>query len=107
MRLAKFTIDVYEGQSFDGFSRDEDWNGWACPYFTFEQGLKVMEAHLARGWKAKYNESEDQFVFDFSHDGNDEPDAFTAEQIEGKKLYPLGAFCWIWEEEPQEVAEAQ
>ena len=103
MQPAKFTIDVYEEQSFEGFSRGEDWNGWACPYFTFEQAQQIMEAHRQRGWKAEYNESEDKFVFNFSHDGNDGTDAFSAELIEGKKLYPIGAFCWIWEEEFQEV----
>ena len=97
MRPAKFTIEVYPEQTFDGFSRGEDWNGWACPYFDFEQAKKVMEAHRQRGWKAWYDELDDQFVFDFSHDGDGEPDAFPAEVIGGKKLYPIGAFCWIWE----------
>lgn len=103
MQPAKFTIEVYGEQSFDGFSRGEDWNGWACPYFTFEQAQQVMEAHRSRGWKAWYSESEDQFSFDFSHDGKDEIDAFPGELIEGRKLYPIGIFCWIWEEELQEA----
>lgn len=103
MRPSKFTIEVYGEQSFDGFSSGEDWNGWACPYFTSEQAQRIVDAHCKLGRKAWYDKVEDQFVFDFSHDENNEPDTFPAEEVDGKKLYPVGAFCWIWEEAFEEV----
>lgn len=99
MRPAVFTIEVYNEQSFEGFARGDDCNGWACPYFTFEQAKIVLESHRARGWKAWYDEAEDKFVFDFSHTGNETPENFPAQYIEGMKLYPIGAFSWTWEEE--------
>lgn len=104
LKETTFVIDVFDGQSFPGFTTGEYWNGWACPYLTFEQAQKVVEAHCGQGWKAWYDEKADSFVFDFSHDGNDEPDEFPAIEVEGRKLYPIGAGCWIWEEAVQEAA---
>jgi hypothetical protein len=99
LREAIFTTDVFDGQRFPGFTDGETWNGWARPYFTFEQAQAVLNAHKDHSWKAWYDETQDSFVFDFSHDGNDELDEFPAVEIAGMKLYPIGAGCWIWEEE--------
>lgn len=103
MQAARFTIETYVEQFFDGFSRGEDWNGWARPYFTFEQAQQIIEAHRSRGWKAWYDEKEDSFAFDFSHDGLDEVDVFPPVELDSRKLYPVGAGCWVWEEVTEEV----
>jgi hypothetical protein len=95
MRSAKFTIDTFADGVFDGFTSGETWNGWARPYFTFQQAQSILEAHQAQGKKASYDEAGDFFSFEFSED---EIDTFSAEMIEGQKLYPIGAGCWIWEE---------
>lgn len=95
MRPANFTIDVFGDQSFEGFTSGEYWNGWARPYFTFEQGQRIAAAHRAQGMKAWYDEGEDAFSFEMN---GGEIDTFTAEAIGGSKLYAIGAGCWIWED---------
>ncbi len=102
MRAAKFIIDTFGNEAFDGFTLDETWNGWARPYFTFEQAQRIVEAHRSHGDKAWYDEAEDVFSFEM---GEDEVDSFPAETIEGRKLYPIGTGCWIWEEELQEAVQ--
>jgi len=47
-----------------------------------------MQAHRRRGWKAWYDEADDQFGFDVSHDGDDEPDAFPAEVAGREETLP-------------------
>jgi hypothetical protein len=102
MRLAKFTIDPYGDAEFEGFTADEHWNGWACPYFTREQAMRIVEAHnRIGGGHARYDEATDSFLFSFA--SPDEEDAFLAVNIGGRTLYPVGAFCWIWEESAKEL----
>ena len=45
LREAKFVIEPLGETVFDGYTQDEDWNGWACPYFTFEQAERIVEAY--------------------------------------------------------------
>ena len=45
MRHSRFTIDMFGGEVFDGFTTGETWNGWARLYFTFEEAQRVAEAH--------------------------------------------------------------
>jgi hypothetical protein len=99
LRGAKFSLDTYGDQVFDGHTSGEEWNGWACPYFTYDQACRIVEAHRERGWEAHHDPVRDEFVFSFGHDGNTDPDAFPAVLIGGNKLYPVGAFGWIWSEE--------
>jgi hypothetical protein len=98
IRAAKFSLDTYGHQEFDGFTLHEDWNGWACPYFTYDQACLLVEAHRAHGWEARYDSQNDAFVFSFEHDGQDTPDSFPSITIGERKLYPIGTFGWIWEE---------
>ena len=96
MREAKFSIDTLGDKVFEGFTNGEEWNGWACPYFTFEQAQRVVKAQTEMGLKAWYNTNADAFSFEV--DASDEIDSFPAQEIEGKKLYPVGTSCWIWEQ---------
>lgn len=102
MRETKFTIDVYGDVQFDGFTTDEDWNGWACPYFTFEQAQRIVAEHQRFGLLAWYDADADKFVFSVEQGRVGEPDEFEAVEIDGRKLYPIGARCWIWEETADE-----
>ncbi len=43
MRQTRFTIDSLNG-IFEGYTLDDDWNGWAVPYFAYEQALLVLAA---------------------------------------------------------------
>lgn len=92
---SKFSIESLRGVEFDGSTGGEEWNGFACPYFTFEQGMRIVEAHNDSGeLGVYYDEDKDSFVFDFPA-GSEE---FEAEIIEERKLYGIGCGTWIWEE---------
>jgi len=97
MRGTKFSIDTLGSNEFEGYTQDEEWNGWACPYFTYEQAQRLVDAYRSCGWEARYDDKQDQFVFAIADDP-DEHDAYSAIYMEGLKLYPIGAFGWIWEE---------
>ena len=94
MKQAKFVIDTFPDQSFEGYSNGEEWNGWACPYFTFEVGQKILRAHNFNGMNGMFDETADRFVFE---NGNEE-EFYPAITVDGKKLYPIGNCSWIWEE---------
>ena len=102
MRKTKFKIESLGYQTFEGFTKDEIWNGWACPYFTFDQAQKVLQQYnqlreiIGQKERAFYDEASDTFVF--PADGEDEPETFAAIDEDDRKYYPVGAFCWIWEE---------
>lgn len=104
MREAKFNIDFLEGQVFEGYTRGEDWNGFACPYFTFEQAHRLLEAWRSSGRSARYNGEADQFDFEVDASGERERDQFPAVNVDGVKMYPIGNGCRIWEEVVQEGA---
>ncbi len=91
-------LDTYGDQVFDGYTAGEEWNGWACPYFTYDQACRIVEAHRRHGWEAHYDPVKDEFVFSFERDGLPDPDAFPAVHIGEDKFYPIGAFGWIWSE---------
>lgn len=101
MQTARFIIDTFGDEIFAGFTLGESWNGWARPYFTFEQAQHLVEAHRLHGGKAWYDETQDAFAFEVNQD---EVDTFPAEVVENRKLYPIGAGCWIWEEAAEEIA---
>jgi hypothetical protein len=94
MKQANFSIDTFPGQLFEGFSNDEDWNGWACPYFPLEEAQKIVEAHKVSGQNAWFDEENDEFVFKV----NNETESYPALNYDGQKLYPIGYGAWIWEE---------
>ena len=100
MRATKFIMDTFGDVIFEGFTQGETWNGWARPYFTFEQAQQIVAAYNSQGGQASYDNAEDVFSFKF---GEDEIDIFPAESIKGQKLYPIGAGCWIWEEAYKEA----
>ena len=92
MKNSKFVIDTFPGREFSGFSKGADWNGWACPYFSLDEGMKIVEA--SESGKGRYDEPSDSFIFTL--DGEEE--SYPAIVEDGKKLYPIGNGSWIWEE---------
>lgn len=101
MRLTNFKIESLGYETFEGFTKDENWNGWDCPYFTFEQAQKVLKTYnmlrslIGQKDLAYYHSAADVFVFPTSEE---ESETFAAIIENGQKYYPVGAFCWIWEE---------
>jgi hypothetical protein len=99
MREAKFSHDFLGDSEFRGYTRDEDYNGFACPYFTYDQAMLILQAWLEHGLAANYDENTDEFVFEVSGgEAGNEFQRFGAIYADGLKLYPIGVFDWIWEE---------
>lgn len=96
MRTSSFSLDALDNAVFEAYTNEENWNGWACPYFSFEGAQHLAEAWRGRGWPASYNEARD--VFAFWMQPEEEPESFAAVEVDGRKLYPIGAFSWMWEE---------
>ena len=94
MRKARFTLESLGSAIFDGYTLGETWNGWACPYFTYDAALKITEAQNLMGESGWYEIALDQFVFDIQG----EREIFTPVEIDNLKLYPIGNASWIWDE---------
>ena len=100
MRQANFKLESLGYETFEGFTRDEEWNGWGCPYFTFEQAQKILKSSnqlraVIGQNPAFYDSAIDAFVFPLS---DDEFETFTPFFENDQKYYPIGTFNWIWEE---------
>ncbi len=118
------------GPWIPGYSfRGDNWNGWAVPYFTKEQGMKVIDTYgrtqlddpkVKGDLRAKYNPQRDAFIvaahleepqpdpdeLNPEAKGIDQPEVFEAEEVtmpSGKKskLYSIGGYSWVWEERPR------
>lgn len=101
MRAARFVIDTFGDDVFEGFTQGETWNGWARPFFIHEEAQKIVNAHKEQGLNAYYNQQSDEFAFEVASSIGDY-DVFPCVEISGMKLYPVGAGCWIWEEVTEE-----
>lgn len=106
MRQSDFINDGFAGKVFCGFTFGERWNGFACPYFTFEQAQEVVRAYCEQGSRAWYDSDEDSFVFEYAVEHADELDVFLAEEVADCRLYLVGAFQWTWHEKPANTATA-
>jgi len=109
MYKAIFYIDGIEGM-FEGYTDGSNWNGWATPYFTYEEGERIMDAITElhkqddelpiRGEVGYYDEAEDAFIV--PGEGDNEAEIFYGMDIKinGKKIrvYPIGNGSWIWDE---------
>jgi hypothetical protein len=102
LESATFSIDCLPESHFAGFNKGESWNGFACPYFTFDQAQEIVAAWQARGWEARYKPRSDSFVFAVNQDlqtgESDDYEEFSGLVVDGEKLYPVGAGSWIWDE---------
>jgi hypothetical protein len=102
MRMAKFVFDLLGDQSFEGYARLEYWYGFACPYFTYDQAQNVVEAWLSWVGQASYDSEHDQFTFEMIIEGRKNSWSFSGVDIEGMRLYPVGAYYWFWDEEKRD-----
>lgn len=100
MEAATFSIDFIADKIFAGYTRGETWNGFSCPYFTFEQAQLLAGEWSKTGYTARYDATTDAFIFGVDTGGGpdqEDIDSFAAVEIAGTKYYPVGAGCWIWE----------
>lgn len=108
MRQSTFMLDALGERAFNGYTGGEEWNGFACPYFDFDQAQALVAAWREKGWATHYDEAADAFVFsvnqDFETGESEEFEEFPAVARDGQNLYAIGAFAWTWEETADEYA---
>jgi len=85
--------DWAAGVTFPAYSDGRRWKGWAMPYFTRENGLRVCEIVD----NMRYDESQDAFVAPFD-DESDEVFRSQTLVVEGKdvQVYAIGTGSWCW-----------
>jgi len=98
-------VDVYAdwvNKTYRVWSTGENWNGWAIPFFEFDEAMKYSKASLKTKHVAPtiYDPKQDAFITTFE-DQPDEPQVEQATEvyIRGRgpmKLYPLGG-GWTWQ----------
>jgi hypothetical protein len=98
MRKTRFVIDTNE-KTYEGYTDGTLWNGWECPWFTKEVAEEMMGDLNKEGVRTEYNQETDSYIIEVEFD---EPDVFEGSDVvteDGiKHLYPIGAWCWIWDE---------
>lgn len=89
------------------------WNGWACPVFTFNQALDVMnevnrnnaeavqrgEVDLEQVSFLHYDPVRDAFMITdmmYAKDADYTPQVEVAFYSNGVKLYDIGSYNWCW-----------
>ena len=102
MRKTKFTICDDE-RIYEGYTDGTLWNGWECPWFTKEVTEQIMQDLNKDGVETEYDDERDSYIV-YQVDG--EPDVFDGVDVitnDGiQRLYPIGAWCWIWDEAQKE-----
>lgn len=98
MHKKLFTID--DGNIFIGYTDGSRWNGWATPYFPFEEAQKV--AHDFNEYtehKMQYDHIYDKFyVWNENLDDFEMWQGADVQTDEGiKHLYGIGAYSWVWD----------
>lgn len=101
LRSAQFAVDGLEG-TFEGYTTGETWNGWAVPAFLLDEARRIAAAYAAQApllegvCDAEYDERNDAFRLYDPVSG--EWDEWEGVERDGRKLYPIGACYWTWEE---------
>ena len=97
--MFKMMFQIDGGKEYPGFSNGDRWNGWECPYFTFEVAKQIADEMNAVTSQKKivYDPQADCFVFEVSYYPHEEWEKFEAVMMDGMKLYPLGAWSWVWD----------
>lgn len=91
MYAKRFQLDGIEG-TVHGYSVDQSWNGFECPYFTFDQAIALLRrSHL----RFEYRDAERGDLF-LVYTGYGEPDIFEGMEVNGLHVYGIGAFAWAW-----------
>lgn len=99
MRKALFQID--DGPVYIGYTNGDRWNGWATPYFTFEEARKLQaDWNRETEYPMFYDVSKDEFRV--RYEDYDEPYIWKGEDIQTvdgiRHLYGIGAYSHIWDE---------
>lgn len=90
--IAGSVCGEWDEYAYPCYHRNQNWNGWAMPYFTFKEAKKV-----AKEMKGRYDKEKDAFIFNM--DGED--DVYEPMNIKVRgcnaKVYATGAGYWCWD----------
>lgn len=79
-----------------GYHCKERWNGWAIPYFEFDEASRIAKLYSCKEFPISYDEARDAFIAL----NDDCSDVFESVVIDvggsPKKVYGVGAGCWVW-----------
>lgn len=96
--LKQATFVIEDGPRYNGYDEDYSWNGWACPWFTKEEGLKITDNLYGY---LTFDETKDAFVMVNQDTTDSEYDYYVGADIETvdgtQHLYPIGNKSWIWD----------
>lgn len=88
--------------TYEGYTDGTVWNGWECPWFTKEEGMKIVAEYIQTKQLASFDEYLDSFIFEMEpEDPELAPDIATGCDIiiDGivLHLYAIGSCSWIWD----------
>lgn len=93
---ADFCMDL-SAERFSGYTDGDTWNGFACPYFPFDEAVRLLE-HFGNRWK--YDEPANAFTVWALGSEDNEPEVFAGIRIlvgnRDLEVYAIGAYSWIW-----------
>lgn len=93
MKYKSIIVQLPEGPSYLALTDGAKWNGWECPWLTFEVCMTVI-----KDWNdVTYSSYHDAFIEKLEVDDN-ETVIYRAKVIDGTKYYPLGRYYWCWDE---------
>lgn len=105
-RPGQFVVDGLP-DTYEGFTRDQTWNGFAVPYFLLAVARRIADDYAAQPpgdgpYAAEYDEDRDVVrLYDPSAGEWDEYGPVESDDGTGhglRALYPIGAQYWTWEE---------
>lgn len=111
-RKAKFGIE--DSASFTGYTFNQYWNGWDCPYFTKEIAMEVCKEFSYKydeeiECRCFYDEATDTFYCEDDNTDYGKQEIGTPTEIntpDGKlKVYDFGVAGWIWSEDDESDEE--
>lgn len=72
---------------------ENEWNGWACPYFKKPEVERMAEWLSEFEDSLVYDEVTDTFITTYDPDA---PESFSGTDINGMHFYPIGNGSWTW-----------
>ena len=100
MHKVLFTTNGFEHPHI-GYTRGDDWNGWATPFFEIDEALAIMEEFNKQNPDDQilYSEANDTFMRKVADDEIDLWRGKNYQTEDGvKHLYGIGAYSWTWED---------
>lgn len=107
-KYRKSTFNIDDGEMIEGYTNGATWNGWACPNFNLENAM-ILASQFSEYDSSKmlYDTQKDTFFYQV--DGEEIVEEWTGKDIEvdGEiiHVYPIGAYCWVWDEWTKEELE--